>query len=153
VLEALLDRWVGSVGKLDPHVRLGLVVSVPFLRKPVRETLAPELARLLACAAEDDDPWVRVMARAVGGVSATGRLDLDAVLADVPPVRAAPRRARAAAAGHRVRATRVRAHAVARSGRDVCCRPPPRARLPTHLLPCSGPSVTAPPHGTTARSR
>ncbi len=87
MLEALLDRWVGSVGKLDPHVRLGLVVSVPFLRKPVRETLAPELERLLACAAEDDDPWVRVMARAVGGVATTGRLDLDAVLAVVPPVR------------------------------------------------------------------
>jgi hypothetical protein len=100
VLEALLDRWVGSVGKLDPHVRLGLVMSLPFLRKPLRESLAPELARLLACAAEDDDPWVRVMARAVGGVAATGRLDLDAVLADVPPVRthgAAARRARSRA--------------------------------------------------------
>ena len=99
MLEALLERWVGSVGKLDPHVRLGLVVSTPFLRAALREALAPELARLLSCAAEDDDPWVRVMARAAGGVTATGRLDLEAVLADVPPVRAVRRRRDAARRG------------------------------------------------------
>jgi len=87
VLETLLERWVGSTGALGPHVRLGLVMSVPFLRAPLREALAPELARLLQCASEDDDPWVRVMACAVGGVTASGRLDLGAVLADVPPVR------------------------------------------------------------------
>ena len=87
VLETLLERWVGATGTLDPHVRLGLVVSVPFLRSPVREALAPELERLLQCASEDDDQWVRVMARAVSGDASCCRLDLDAVLADVPPVR------------------------------------------------------------------
>jgi hypothetical protein len=94
VLDALHERWIGSVGKLDPNVRLGLVMSLPFLPRALRDALAPELARLLSCGAEDDDAWVRVMARAVGGVAASGRLDLDAVLADVPPVRAAPARAR-----------------------------------------------------------
>ena len=39
VLETLLERWVGSTGALDPHVRLGLVVSVPFLRGPLREAV------------------------------------------------------------------------------------------------------------------
>ena len=102
VLEALLERWVGSVGKLDPHVRLGLVLSLPFLRSPLRAALAPELARLLACAAEDDDPWVRVIASAVGGVTHTGRLDMGAVLSDVPAVRAG-RRGCARALSHRPR--------------------------------------------------
>ena len=92
MLETLLEHWVAGTGVLGPHVRLGLVVSVPFLRAPLREALAPELERLLQCASEDDDPWVRVMARAVSGVTSSGRLDLGAVLADVPPVRARAQR-------------------------------------------------------------
>ena len=89
VLEALLELWVGERNALDAPVRAGLVVATPFLRPALRAALQPELARLLAYASEDDDPWVRVLARAVG--DAAGPLSLAAVSADVPSVRVSPR--------------------------------------------------------------
>jgi hypothetical protein len=76
---------VSASNVLEPLVRLGLVLCTPFLRPQLRAALAPELSRLMQCATEDDDPWVRVVARALG--SSSGRTDLDAVVADLPLVR------------------------------------------------------------------
>lgn len=85
VLDTILERWLSGDQHLNAPVRCGLVVCIPFLRPALRASLAPELARLLQCASEDDDAWVRILARALG--SNPTRTDLDAVAADVPPVR------------------------------------------------------------------
>lgn len=97
MLDTILERWLSGDQHLNAPVRCGLVVCIPFLRPALRAALAPELARLLQCASEDDDAWVRILARALG--TNPQRTDLDAVAADVPPVRA-PQHA-AAHAAHR----------------------------------------------------
>lgn len=88
VLDAILERWVSGDRDLNAPVRCGLVLCIPFLRPALRASLAPELERLLQHAGEDDDAWVRILARALG--TNPCRTDLDAVAADVPPVRQAP---------------------------------------------------------------
>ena len=85
MLEAILDHWVSSDRQLQAQVRCGLVLCIPFLRPALRASLAPELERLLQYAAEDDDAWVRILARALAGDHT--RADLAAVAADVPTVR------------------------------------------------------------------
>ena len=99
MLDTILERWLSGDQHLNAPVRCGLVVCIPFLRPALRAALAPELARLLQCASEDDDAWVRILARALG--TNPQRTDLDAVAADVPPVRAPQH-----AAAHAARRTR-----------------------------------------------
>ena len=80
LLETLTQRWT----RLEPHVRLGLCLALPFMRPGVANA---EAAALASAAVEDDEEWVRVMGRAAG--AAPGRLDTDAVLAEAPKAREA----------------------------------------------------------------
>ena len=76
-----------QVGGLEPALKLGLVLSTLFLRPALLHQFRPELSQLLQYATEDDDQWVRLMAHAGGGL--VGQCVLDAVLVEVPRVRAA----------------------------------------------------------------
>ena len=89
VLSGLIPEW----SNLDPMVRVRLLLAL--LASPASRAAAPIKAedstdhraaasRVVALGLEDDDEWVRVVARAMGDLS--GQLDLETVLEGSPVV-------------------------------------------------------------------
>ncbi|KAK9830636.1 hypothetical protein WJX81_007675 [Elliptochloris bilobata] len=74
----MLQSLVPRFEKLDPLVRVRLLLAAMLLPPAQREDLAPELQALAAAARTDKEEWVGVIGRAVGDFS--GVLDLPAVL-------------------------------------------------------------------------
>ena len=60
---AALQQIRARFGQLDTPIKLRLLFSFASLRKKLRDDLASELHDLLSLGGEDDDEWVRVIAK------------------------------------------------------------------------------------------
>lgn len=81
----MLNDMTAAFDRMEPLVRVRLLIACAFLKPARRAELAPELRALAAKASGDDHEWVRLYATALA--EADGRIRLDNSAEAFPVVR------------------------------------------------------------------
>jgi hypothetical protein len=84
----LLEKITDAFERLEPLVRVRLLIACAFLKASRREELAKELQQLARKASSDDHEWVRMYGLVLGDMD--GKMHLQRALEAFPVVRYAP---------------------------------------------------------------